>query len=173
MNCRRVEKPGTLTNLQVTKRIATRRAQSYHAESEVALLEQPAGHIKGRCARYTLRVVAVRVEDSAAIEFGISEAASIVGVSAATLRAWEREGLIQPARTASGYRHFTLTDLEQLRSVRNVREVQGLNVPTIRPALSQSAPRSRSRGARRQQQHYHYTRQVRRLRLEHYLSAPP
>ncbi len=94
----------------------------------------------------------------------------MVGVSAATLRAWEREGLIHPVRTSAGYRRFTLADLEQLRRVRNLREVQGFNVPAIRLTLGDTTPQSRRRGARRQQDQHQYARQLRRLRLEHQLS---
>ena len=115
-------------------------------------------------------VVAVRAEDSAPIEFGISEAASMVGVSAATLRAWEREGLIHPIRTSAGYRRFTLADLEQLRRVRNLREVQGFNVPAIRLTLGEAPSQNNSRGARRQPGRGREARQLRRLRLEHQLS---
>ncbi len=43
---------------------------------------------------------------SSGLEFGISEAARLVGVSPATLRAWERDGLVHPVRTAAGYRRF-------------------------------------------------------------------
>jgi DNA-binding transcriptional MerR regulator len=47
----------------------------------------------------------------------------MVGVSAATLRAWERDGLIQPTRAAAGYRRFSVEDLDHLRRVRNLRDV--------------------------------------------------
>lgn len=101
------------------------------------------------------------------IGFGISEAARMVGVSAATLRAWEREGLIHPMRSASGYRRFSIADVELLRRVRNLRDVQGFNVPAIRLTLGHPAPPRRTRAARKQQ---HYSRQLRVLRLRHRLS---
>lgn len=102
-----------------------------------------------------------------AFEVGISEAARLVGVSAATLRAWEREGLIHPVRSAAGYRRFSIEDVEQLRRVRSLRDVQGFNVPAIRLTLGQAAPPRRNRSARKQQ---HYSRQLRALRLNHKLS---
>ena len=102
-----------------------------------------------------------------AFEFGISEAARMVGVSAATLRAWEREGLIHPVRSAAGYRRFSIEDVEQLRRVRSLRDVQGFNVPAIRLTLGQPTPPRRTRRTRKQQS---YTRQLRDLRLKHKLS---
>ncbi|MDQ6669765.1 MAG: MerR family transcriptional regulator [Chloroflexota bacterium] len=67
--------------------------------------------------------------------FSISEVARLIGVSAATLRAWEREALVDPARSATGYRRYRSDDLRRLREVRQMREIQGLNVPAIRLAL--------------------------------------
>jgi DNA-binding transcriptional MerR regulator/quercetin dioxygenase-like cupin family protein len=117
------------------------------------------------------RVVAApeRVADTTrtAFEFGISEAARMVGVSAATLRAWERQGLIHPVRSAAGYRRFSIEDVDQLRRVRSMRDVQGFNVPAIRLTLGQPAPPRRTRSARKQQ---HYSRQLRELRVKHKLS---
>jgi DNA-binding transcriptional MerR regulator/quercetin dioxygenase-like cupin family protein len=110
-----------------------------------------------------------RTDDAsrAGFEFGISEAARMVGVSAATLRAWESEGLIHPVRSAAGYRRFSIEDVEQLRRVRSLRDVRGFNVPAIRLTLGQPAPPRRGRGARKQQ---HYSRRLRDLRLKHKLS---
>lgn len=106
--------------------------------------------------------------ESSALEFGISEAARMVGVSAATLRAWERDGLIQPLRTAAGYRRFSVEDLEHLRRVRNLRDVQGFNVPAIRRALGQPAAAANGRGGSRQTDHH--SRRLRELRVERGLS---
>jgi DNA-binding transcriptional MerR regulator len=71
------------------------------------------------------------------LDFGISEAANMVGVSPATLRAWERDGLIRPTRTHAGYRRFSVEDVERLRRVRSLRDVQGFNVPAIRLTLGE------------------------------------
>jgi transcriptional regulator with XRE-family HTH domain len=38
-------------------------------------------------------------------------------------------------RTGAGYRRFVLTDIERLRRVQHLREVEGLNLPAIRRAL--------------------------------------
>lgn len=53
------------------------------------------------------------------------------GISAATLRAWERRyGLIEPKRTASGYRLYSDQDIALLRWVRD-RMAEGLTVSRV------------------------------------------
>lgn len=50
--------------------------------------------------------------------FPIREVARLTGVNPVTLRAWERRyGLIQPTRTESGHRLYSMTDIEQIRSI--------------------------------------------------------
>jgi DNA-binding transcriptional MerR regulator/quercetin dioxygenase-like cupin family protein len=71
----------------------------------------------------------------------ISEAARRVGVSPSALRLWERQGLIRPSRTSPGrYRLYSDADIEQLRSVRRLREVDRLNAPGIRRVLRDPVP---------------------------------
>jgi DNA-binding transcriptional MerR regulator len=59
---------------------------------------------------------------SAALEqqelFPIREVSRLTGVNPVTLRAWERRyGLIQPTRTDSGHRLYSLADVEAVRSI--------------------------------------------------------
>ncbi|MCJ8203702.1 MerR family transcriptional regulator [Pseudomonas sp. RGM2987] len=50
--------------------------------------------------------------------FPIREVARLTGVNPVTLRAWERRyGLIQPTRTESGHRLYSLSDIERVRSI--------------------------------------------------------
>jgi DNA-binding transcriptional MerR regulator len=50
--------------------------------------------------------------------FPIREVARVTGVNPVTLRAWERRyGLIQPTRTESGHRLYSLGDIEKVRSI--------------------------------------------------------
>jgi DNA-binding transcriptional MerR regulator/quercetin dioxygenase-like cupin family protein len=65
----------------------------------------------------------------------IGEAARRVGVSPSALRLWERQGLVRPRRSGGRYRVYTDADLEQLRSVRRLRQVDQLNAPGIRRVL--------------------------------------
>lgn len=66
----------------------------------------------------------------------ISEAAQELGVSAATLRLWEHQGLIQPARTPGGQRLFRSEDLVQLRRIQYLRRAERLNPPAIARILA-------------------------------------
>ncbi len=57
----------------------------------------------------------------APLYISIGEASRLVGVSPATLRTWEKRGVIAPLRSPSGYRRFTLTDIERLQRLRRAR----------------------------------------------------
>ena len=49
--------------------------------------------------------------------YTISEAAETLGVSAATLRSWERRyALLRPLRTAGGHRRYREEDIDRLRA---------------------------------------------------------
>ncbi len=52
----------------------------------------------------------------------VGEAAAQTGWSARMLRYLERTGLVVPGRTPSGYRLYGLRELNQLRSLRRLRE---------------------------------------------------
>ena len=67
--------------------------------------------------------------------YRIGEAARRVGVSPSALRLWERQGLVRPQRTGSRYRVYNDADLEHLRQVRRLREVERLNAAGIRRVL--------------------------------------
>lgn len=66
-------------------------------------------------------------------EFSIATAAKLVGVVPATLRAWDRGGLLQPARNAQGARIYTVADIrrageikeqQRQRRIRRVRDAR-------------------------------------------------
>ena len=64
------------------------------------------------------------------VTYSIGEAASLIGVSAHMLRAWERRyDLPPPARTESGQRRYTPAQIEHLRQVRHLVVTHGLAVP--------------------------------------------
>ena len=52
--------------------------------------------------------------DASAAPLGVAEAAALVGLSAHTLRYYEQQGLVRPARTAAGYRAYSAEDLRRL-----------------------------------------------------------
>lgn len=80
----------------------------------------------------------------------IQQAAAMVGASPSALRMWERSRLVQPSRTASGYRVYTLADVERLREVQQLLE-QGVNLTGVRRLLDDAvavAPVKREGGPR-------------------------
>src|SRR5688572_20457765 len=66
----------------------------------------------------------------------VGEAAQTVGCSPATVRLWERQGLLHPKRTASGYRIYDADQVARLRRIARLRSVDRLNAPAIRRILS-------------------------------------
>ena len=66
---------------------------------------------------------------------GIEDAARIIGTSPSSLRLWERQGLVSPARTPGGARRYLAEDVERLRRIRTWRTVDGLNAAAIRRLL--------------------------------------
>ena len=72
--------------------------------------------------------------------YRIGDAARAVGVSPSALRLWERQGLVRPARSRSRYRLYSTADVERLREVRRMREIDRLNAAGIRRALLTTLP---------------------------------
>ncbi|MET0901540.1 MAG: MerR family transcriptional regulator [Mycobacterium sp.] len=67
----------------------------------------------------------------------IQQAAQLVGASAVQLRQWEQQHLINPARTPSGYRTYTLVDIERMRRIQSLMS-GGVNAEGVRRILDQS-----------------------------------
>lgn len=68
----------------------------------------------------------------------IGEAARRVGVSPSALRLWERQGLVRPMRSSARYRLYSDADVDHLRGVRRLRQVDRLNAPGIRRVLREA-----------------------------------
>jgi DNA-binding transcriptional MerR regulator/quercetin dioxygenase-like cupin family protein len=76
----------------------------------------------------------------------ISQVARILGVSPSALRMWEAQGLSAPERTSSGYRVYSMDEVERLRRVRDLIQRDGLNPAGVRRMLdSDRAPRAAER----------------------------
>jgi DNA-binding transcriptional MerR regulator/methylmalonyl-CoA mutase cobalamin-binding subunit len=76
--------------------------------------------------------------------FPIRTVASLTGVNAITLRAWERRyGLIKPVRTDSGHRLYTQVDIDTIHQVVALLD-KGVAISQVRHALAGPAA-SRSR----------------------------
>jgi MerR family transcriptional regulator, heat shock protein HspR len=66
--------------------------------------------------------------------FSISVAAEIAGLHPQTLRIYEREGLLEPARSAGGTRRYSRRDIDQLQQICTLT-ADGLNLAGIRRVL--------------------------------------
>ncbi|MBA2347603.1 MAG: MerR family transcriptional regulator [Solirubrobacterales bacterium] len=65
----------------------------------------------------------------------IHEAASTTGWSARMLRYVERAGLIEPRRSAAGYRLYGAAELQQLRTLRELLDEQKMSITEVAFAL--------------------------------------
>ena len=72
--------------------------------------------------------------------YRVAEAARAAGVAPSTLRLWETQGLIAPARLASGQRVYSEADVARLCRIAFLRREEGLNPAAIRAARAGEAP---------------------------------
>jgi MerR family transcriptional regulator/heat shock protein HspR len=70
--------------------------------------------------------------------YAISVAAELVGTGEQNLRAYERKGLLVPARTEGGTRRYSEADLETLRRITELL-LMGLNLSGIQHVLALEA----------------------------------
>ena len=70
--------------------------------------------------------------------FSISVAAELAGLHPQTLRLYEREGLLDPARSAGGTRRYSRRDIEKLAEICALT-ADGLNLAGIRRVLALQA----------------------------------
>lgn len=96
-------------------------------------------------------------------EYRIGEVARLVGISPSSLRLWERQGLVRPARTRSGYRVYREEDIDRLHDVHRMR-AQQVNAPGIRRLMRVPAGATPASAAIRD------PARVRRLRQERGMS---
>jgi MerR family transcriptional regulator, copper efflux regulator len=77
----------------------------------------------------------------------IGQLAKRAGVTVQTIRFYEREGLLAPpSRTASGYRAYTINDLERVRVIRVCQKV-GFTLKDVKVVLEPHAVLASGRGA--------------------------
>jgi MerR family transcriptional regulator, heat shock protein HspR len=116
--------------------------------SEQRFLDQPAadGHEPGRAWSWTTARRAEASDDGGerfqhlpedvdAPVYVISVAAELAELHPQTLRAYEREGLIQPARTDGGTRRYSQRDVERLKLIKTLTTDEGLNLAGVRVVL--------------------------------------
>ncbi len=73
----------------------------------------------------------VSIEKSDELYFTIGDAAHQVGVAQATIRNWEKQGLVNPKRTDGGYRVFSQSDIHLLKSIRQMRREGNIGIGTL------------------------------------------
>jgi MerR family transcriptional regulator/heat shock protein HspR len=66
--------------------------------------------------------------------FSISVAAELAGLHPQTLRIYEREGLLQPVRSAGGTRQYSRNDVLRLQEICALTS-EGMNISGIRRVL--------------------------------------
>ena len=76
--------------------------------------------------------------DAARGVFAISVAAELAGLHPQTLRIYEREGLIEPARSSGGTRRYSGDDVERLRLIGALTGA-GINVAGVKRVLALEA----------------------------------
>jgi MerR family transcriptional regulator, heat shock protein HspR len=67
--------------------------------------------------------------------YSISVAAELAGLHPQTLRIWEREGLLEPARSPGGTRRYSQDDITRLLEIIALTS-DGLNLAGIRRVLA-------------------------------------
>jgi MerR family transcriptional regulator, heat shock protein HspR len=67
--------------------------------------------------------------------FAISVAAELAGLHPQTLRIYEREGLLEPARSSGGTRRYSGEDVERLRLIADLTTA-GLNLAGVKRVLA-------------------------------------
>ena len=78
--------------------------------------------------------------------YAISVAADLVGMGMQNLRAYERHGLVEPARTDGGTRRYSIDDLDRLRRIGELLEA-GLNLAGIALVLELETDNARLHAA--------------------------
>jgi MerR family transcriptional regulator/heat shock protein HspR len=80
-------------------------------------------------------VVKADADDRGHGVFAISVAAELTGLHPQTIRIYEREGLVRPARSDGGTRRYSREDIDRLNEVAALMAT-GLNLEGVRQVLS-------------------------------------
>lgn len=75
----------------------------------------------------------------------ISIAAELADMHPQTLRAYERKGLIEPARTEGNTRRYSRRDIDRLRFIQTLTQDEGLNLAGVKVVLDMGEQLQRAR----------------------------
>jgi DNA-binding transcriptional MerR regulator/quercetin dioxygenase-like cupin family protein len=103
------------------------------------------------------------------VYFRISQAARLLGISASSLRNWERMGLITAARSQGRYRLYSHEALKRLRQIKYLRTVQRVNPAGI-AAMLQDSPKPERRPSELKDKQRAIAQTLSQLRREHGLT---
>lgn len=78
---------------------------------------------------------APRTDDYDSPVYVISIAAELADMHPQTLRAYERKGLVEPARTSGNTRRYSRRDVDRLRFIQTLTQDEGLNLAGVRVVL--------------------------------------
>lgn len=70
--------------------------------------------------------------------FLISVAAELAGMHAQTLRTYDRLGLVSPVRSPGGGRRYSERDVELLREIQRLSQIEGVNLAGIKRIIELS-----------------------------------
>jgi DNA-binding transcriptional MerR regulator/quercetin dioxygenase-like cupin family protein len=77
-------------------------------------------------------------------DYSIGEVAAMTGVPPSTLRGYEQAGLLLPRRTNGGHRSYSDSDVERIRRIAHLRQLDNLNPAAIRKLLGPQGGAERS-----------------------------
>ncbi|RJF86813.1 MerR family transcriptional regulator [Oleomonas cavernae] len=69
--------------------------------------------------------------------YSIGHVASVTGVNASTLRSWEQQGLIEPAKSTGGRRTFGDDTIQRIVEINRLRRVYGYSIAGVKRALAE------------------------------------
>jgi MerR family transcriptional regulator/heat shock protein HspR len=75
----------------------------------------------------------------------ISVAAELAGVHPQTLRIYERKGLLRPKRTSGNTRRYSQRDIERLRTIHELTQVEGVNLAGVKRIMQMQRELERMR----------------------------
>jgi excisionase family DNA binding protein len=85
----------------------------------------------------------VRKTPSSQKTYSIKEAASLLNISAQTIRRWEKDGRIKTKRTSGGHRYFTYKDIQEIRDVKlqpKFEQVTQVHLKKVAKIIDQTQP---------------------------------
>lgn len=99
--------------------------------------------------------------DDEQIGFNISDVAKIIGVVPATIRNWEKAGLIVSKRKGNNYRVYDFHDIELLKKIREYSNTKNMSIAMIKQLMSKEL-------ASRSSQQKKYCKELYHSKLKNY-----